>query len=119
MFRDVSAYTLTEKGIDPLVVHAVSDWKKIYLIDLFRKKADAEAFAHEISEETEPELSALKVSGRELLRIISLVDQVDIDWETFAVTLDGTRFDGEEFPRPTPEELKEIILLFKPSMPDK
>ena len=119
MFKTVSAYALTEKGLDPLVVHAVSDWKEICLIDLFRKKADAEAFAHEISEETEPELSALKVSGRDLLRIISLVDQVDIDGETFAVTLDGTRFDGEEFPRPTPEELKEIILLFKPSMPDK
>lgn len=119
MFGNVSAYYLTENGLDPLLVQAVSNWNEIYLIDLFRTKEDSEAFALEISEETEPKLGVTKASGNELLRIISLVDQVDIDGEPYAITLDGTRFDGEKFPRPTAEELKEIILPLTKSLPDK
>lgn len=110
MFRNVSAYYLTWEAPSVSIVRAVSDWNEIDLLELFRKKTNAESFAREISEKTEPEFCVSEASGKELLRIISLVDQIDIDGKSYAISLDGTRFDGEEFPRPVPEELKEIFL---------
>ena len=110
MFRHVCAYYLKWKDQSPAIVQVCSDWYKIHLIELFRKKTNAESFALEISGESEYCVS--EAFGKELLRIISLVNQVDIDGETYAITLDGVRFDGEEFPRPIPEELKEILLRF-------
>ncbi len=89
------------------------------MIEFFRKKTDAISFAREISEETEPEYCVSKASGKELLRIISLVDQVDIDGEAYAISLDGTWFDNEDFPRPKPEVLKNILLHSDESNPDK
>ena len=110
MFRNVSAYYLTWEAPSVSIVRAVSDWNEIDLLELFRKKTNAESFAREISDKTEPEFCVSEASGKELLRIISLVDQIDIDGKSYAISLDGTRFDGEEFPRPVPEELKEIFL---------
>ena len=119
MFQKISIYYLKWKDQSPAVVRVHSDWRQINLIEFFRKKTDAISFAREISEETEPEYCVSKVSGKELLRIISLVDQVDIDGKLYAISLDGTWFDGEEFPRPAPEELKEILLRLTKSLPDQ
>ncbi|CAB1060516.1 hypothetical protein D1BOALGB6SA_5282 [Olavius sp. associated proteobacterium Delta 1] len=119
LFRDVRAYNLNWKDQGIAIVQVNSDWHKIHMLDLFRKKIDADSFAREISEEKEPEYHPSKASGNELLRIISLVDLVEIDGEPYAISLDGTRFDGEEFPRPTPEELKEILLRLTTSLPDQ
>jgi len=110
MFQDISSYYLKWKDQSPAVVRAHSDWRKINLIELFRKKIDAISFACEISEEGGPEHYASETSGKELLRIISLVDQVDIDGEAYAISLDGTLFDDKDFPRPNPKELKKIFL---------
>ncbi len=37
------------------IVQVISDWRKIHLIDFFRKQTDANLFAREISEEKEPD----------------------------------------------------------------
>jgi len=55
MFQDISSYYLKWKDQSPAVVRAHSDWRKINLIEFFRKKIDAISFACEISEEGEPE----------------------------------------------------------------
>jgi hypothetical protein len=34
---------------------------------------------------------------------------LSIDWESYAITIEGTHFDEERFDRPEPEELKTII----------
>jgi len=109
MFQDVSAYYLKWKDQSPAVVQIRSDWKKINLIELFRKKIDVISFACEISEEGAPEYYVSEAAGKKLLRIISIVDQVDIDGQAYAISLEGTLFDGENFPRPKPAELKNIL----------
>jgi hypothetical protein len=119
MFQDVSAYYLKWKNQRPAVVQVHTDWRKINLIELFRKKIDAISFAHEISEESAPEYYVSEASGKELLRIISLIDQVDIDGQAYAISLEGTWFDDEDFPRPKPEELKNIFLRSVEPNPDK
>jgi predicted nucleotidyltransferase len=119
MFRDICVYSLKWKDQSIAIVQAISDWRKINLIDLFRKKTDADLFAREISEEKEPEYYSSEVSGNELLRIISLVDQVEIDGEAYAISLDGTWFDDEEFTRPEPAELKNILARITESKPDE
>ena len=89
------------------------------MIEFFRKKTDAISFAREISEEAEPEYCVSKASGNDLLRIVSLVDQIKIDGKSCAISLEGTFFDDEDFPRPNPEELKNILLRSVEPNPDK
>ena len=112
MFRKISTYYLKWKDQSPAVVRVHSDWRQINLIEFFRKKTDAISFAREISEETEPEYCVSKASGNDLLRIVSLVDQIEIDGESCAISLEGTFFDDEDFPRPNPKELKKIFLSY-------
>ena len=119
MFREICVYFLKWKDQSPAIVQVISDWQEIHLIDLFRKKADADLFAREISEEKEPEYYSSEVSGNELLRIISLVDQVEIDGEAYAISPDGTWFDDEEFARPEAAELKNILTRTTESKPNE
>jgi hypothetical protein len=44
---------------------------------------------------------------------------VDIDGQAYAISLEGTWFDDEDFPRPKPEELKNIFLRSVEPNPDK
>jgi hypothetical protein len=119
VFRNVSSYYLEWKDQSPAVVRVHSDWWKISLIEFFRKKIDAISFARKISEEGKSEYYVSEASGKELLRIISLVDQVDIDGEAYAISLEGTLFDGEELIQPDPAELKKIFLGLLTSAPDQ
>ena len=119
MFRDICVYSLKWKDQSIAIVQVISDWRKIHLIDLFRKQTDADLFAREISEEKEPDYFSSEVSGNELLRIISLVDQVEIDGVVYAISLDGTWFDDEEFTRPEAAELKNILTRATESKPDE
>ena len=73
----------------------------------------------EISEEKEPEYYPSVISGKDLLRIISLVDQIEIDGTPYAINRNGTRFDDEEYPQPKPKELVKILLCSTKSNPDK
>jgi hypothetical protein len=113
MFRDVWAYCLKWKDDSLLIVSDYSDRPIIQLIELFREKADAESSALDRSEESEPEIRASKTSGSDLLKFISFVDQIYIDWKPYAISANGTRFDDEEFLRPNSKELKKIFLDFK------
>jgi len=119
MFRDIGVYFLKWKDQSIAIVQAISDWNKIHLIDLFLKLTDADIFAREISEEKESEYYSSGVSGKELLRIISLVDQVEIGGKAYAISLDGTWFDDEEYTRPEAAELKNILTPTKDSKPDE
>ena len=76
-------------------------------------------FAREISEEKEPDYFSSEVSENELLRIISLIDQVEIDGVAYAISLDGTWFDDEEFTRPEAAEFKNILTRATESKPDE
>lgn len=115
MFSKVSAFALLDSNGTPEIVEAISGRDSIEVIELFRDRKDAEDFLEDISEDLSDDSKIGKVSGRDLLAAISCVDQLSIDWESYAITSKGTRFDGEKFNQPKPEELMTIISNFKAS----
>ena len=45
--------------------------------------------------------------------------KIEIDGEPYAISLDGTRFDDEEFTRPEAAELKNLLIRTRESKPDE
>ncbi len=109
MFLRASGFTIVGSDGKPDIIEAISGWESVNLIEMFRSCKDAEEFLEDISEDLTDDCKIGKISSKDLLNAISCVDQLSIDWEFYAITIKGTRFDGEKFGRPKPEELMTLL----------
>jgi len=108
-FKDIKAYYLRNNG-HPFVVHENGDLHEAHSLELFHDYGTATEFATEY--ELEPDTYEVSLAeGSELLRIISLIDMVNIDGEnSLPITIKGRLLYEDVFSETAPVVAPEDLI---------
>jgi hypothetical protein len=106
-FREQTLYYLRTERYG-VFMHEIDDARKIYSLELFRSRRQADECAAAGSARSNLNIDVAVATGNELLRLISSVDVIEIGTTRVAITRDGILSDNRIQPL-SPEDLLALI----------